>query len=113
MRRRPVVILGVDPPVVGQVRCSFGEDPARVELSGEIDMACDDQFDLAHRALAARRPTDVVVDLAGVVFFGAAGLRFLAELIQALTPTGHTVQVVNPSRSAARLLDITGFAVHR
>ncbi|MGM1062688.1 STAS domain-containing protein [Saccharothrix sp. Mg75] len=107
------MILDVDPPVVGQVRCSSDGDETLVELSGEIDMACDDQFTLALRALADRPPADVVVDLGGVTFFGAAGLRFVAEVRQVLARTGRDLRIANPSRAATKLLDITGLAARR
>ncbi|MET9486569.1 STAS domain-containing protein [Nocardia sp. NPDC006630] len=78
-------------------------------MYGEVDLTTEPQLNDAHRELARLAPDDVVLDLAGVTFFGCVALRLVVRLTAQLSLTGHKLIIQTPSRSAQRLLELTGF----
>lgn len=84
-----------------------GDSTSRVTIHGDLDLATGPRL-LAgtERALSdGLRPT-VVVDLAGITFVDARGLRALIGLRDRLTDSGRTVQMANPSRQVRRLVGL-------
>jgi anti-sigma B factor antagonist len=69
-----------------------------VELGAVVNAAIDEGHD------------SVVLDLAAVDFFGAAGLGVIAALARRLQPLGGGVTVRGPSAMVRRLLDISSLA---
>jgi anti-anti-sigma factor len=78
-----------------------------LHVSGELDLATLAGLQTAIDAAAARVPTDgrVVLELAGVRFIDAAGLRLLLDSAQRRQPA---VVLRSPSAPVRRLFDVTG-----
>ncbi|MFF0493510.1 STAS domain-containing protein [Nocardia sp. NPDC004068] len=96
-------------PQPGEVRCFLQEPLPRVVMRGEIDMTTEPQLSAAYRELALLPPTDIVLDLGEVTFFGCVALRLVVQLTARLTPTDHKLLIPSPSRPARRLLELAGF----
>jgi anti-anti-sigma factor len=81
--------------------------PPMLKIDGEIDLATTDELGAALDRALATAP-DVVVDLEGVTFIGAAGVRVFITAAAALNGSGP-LRFVN-ARRLAWLLDVTGLA---
>ncbi|UGT43220.1 STAS domain-containing protein [Nocardia yamanashiensis] len=82
---------------------------ANAVCTGEIDCATADQLYIAVIGLLTDHTTEIVeIDLSGVTFFGAAGLRVLARLQDAARTHAKTVRVDRISPTVRRVLDLTG-----
>jgi anti-anti-sigma factor len=81
-------------------------DPPVLEVDGEIDLASADELRTAlEEALASDPSTEV--DLSGVSFFDAAGLRILLQV--ASGRNGHgPLALRNPPRGVTWILEIVG-----
>lgn len=77
--------------VTGEVD-EYNIDPARTELCRQL----------------ALHPNALVLDLAGVTFFGSAGLALLVETYQVAAGQGTVVAVVAPQRAVLRPMQVTG-----
>jgi anti-anti-sigma factor len=80
-------------------------DPPVLQVDGEIDMSTAEQLRIALENALAADPT-VVVDMAGVTFCDAAGLRVLLQAAASLNGTGP-LTLLNAAR-VKRLLEIVG-----
>src|SRR3954466_7042432 len=80
----------------------------RLEVGGEIDLATIGALRDHLAALVASGTGDVDVDMAGVEFCDATVLRVLLAARQTLEAGGRPLQVISPSASTARLLQLTG-----
>ena len=80
-------------------------DPSVLQVDGEVDISTADQL---RRALEDALATDpgVVIDMAGVTFFDAAGLRVVLTMAASLNGSGP-LKLVNASR-VARVLELVG-----
>jgi len=77
-----------------------------VYIHGDIDIqTIDIMTDLAAQAIGLQ-PNRVVLDLAGVTFFSAAGLAALHRIRDDTAGAGITFQLRNLSRPVRRLLEI-------
>lgn len=77
--------------------------PARLAVTGEIDVATVDHFDHAVRMAAAQVPS-FVIDLSAATFIGAAGVRVL------FAHRTHVIAVVAaPNSIIARALSLAGY----
>lgn len=77
-------------------------------ISGDIDMAVEDELDAALRACAheaARRGAMVRIDLSAVEFMDSAGLRSLMRLH---IDHGAVTRIVSVSGPVARLFEVAG-----
>src|SRR5690242_722063 len=79
----------------------------RLELSGEIDMAREDELAELRNAFEASGRSTAIVDLSQVTFLDTTGLAFLVELQGIAHGRGGTVVLHDPSRTLIRLLEIT------
>jgi anti-sigma B factor antagonist len=85
-----------------------GEGHCRqVIVCGEFDMCGEPLFTQAIAQVALDRPEHVVVDLAGVTFFGAAGVAALLTARETIATTGGQLFIRSPSRIIRRVLRIT------
>jgi anti-sigma B factor antagonist len=80
---------------------------AVAHLSGDLDMTGD------HGLIERLRPIatagrDLVVDLAGIDFFGTAGLWALDELNRHALAAGGSIRLSAPPAPVRRLLAVTG-----
>jgi anti-anti-sigma factor len=85
-----------------------GHEVPRIVLAGEIDMIASERLEAALAWTASRPPSDVVVDVGGVTFFGSVGVNFLARLALRIRPFGHAVRVVSAGRVVTHPLEVCG-----
>jgi anti-sigma B factor antagonist len=89
--------------------CTVDIDDDRVvaHLNGELDMTTVHPLvdRLQPLATAGR---DLVIDLAGISFFGTAGLIALDELARHATAAGGSVRLCQPSALVWRVLAVSG-----
>lgn len=91
-----------------QVRLVSRADVDMIALDGELDMVtCPDVLDRLHaRATAGRH---LVIDLAGVVFFGAAAMTLMQTLHLAATGAGGSCRLVKVPPHIYRVMTLVGF----
>lgn len=83
-------------------------DVAAITISGELDLSTAPMLtDLVDR-VAADHPDRVVIDMAGVTFFCAAGLTALLRAHNTVSAAGGRLILRAPSRQTQRILTITG-----
>ena len=82
-------------------------DPPVLQVDGEIDLATADQLRAALEKALSAHP-NVVVDMAGVSFFDAAGLRVVLQLAQARNGNGP-LTLLN-ARRVAWVLELIGLS---
>jgi anti-anti-sigma factor len=78
-----------------------------VEVIGELDLASAHLLTDCVDRIAGDRPDRVVLDLTGVSFFCADGLRALLHARDTVTGTGGQLLLRAPSANARRVLDLT------
>jgi anti-anti-sigma factor len=86
----------------------MADDAEVITLVGEVDMSRSAELRTAVDAFRNSSATDVVVDVAGVSFFGSEGIGFLVRLFMEAKNRGGTVTLLNPSAAIIRLISITG-----
>lgn len=80
---------------------------AAITVCGEVDLSTAPLLtDLVERVVA-EHPDRVVIDLANVTFFGAAGLNALLQAYEIVSATGAQLLLRAPSRPTKRILTIT------
>jgi anti-anti-sigma factor len=82
-------------------------DPPVLQVDGEIDISTADQLRAALEQAVSANP-NVVVDMAGVTFFDAAGLRAVLQVAASQNGKGP-VTLVN-ARRVAWVLDLVGLS---
>jgi anti-sigma B factor antagonist len=82
-------------------------DPPVLQVAGEIDLSTADQLRTALQEALAADPK-VVVDMAGVTFFDAAGLRVVLQLAASRDGAGP-LELLNAPR-VARILELVGLS---
>jgi anti-sigma B factor antagonist len=82
-------------------------DPPVLQVAGEIDLSTADQLQTALQEALAADPK-VVVDMAGVTFFDAAGLRVVLQLAASRDGAGP-LELLNAPR-VARILELVGLS---
>ena len=84
-------------------------DVACLHVSGDVDMASSAALSNAIRtALTAPGVKRVLVDLNKVTFLDSTGINTLVQAHERAGDQAVRLQVVNPSRTALRVLDLTG-----
>ena len=87
----------------------LARDVICLSVSGDVDMAGSPALDSAiQEALTAPGVKRVLVDLSKVTFLDSMGINTLVQSHQRAVDQDITVQVVNPSTMALRVLDLTG-----
>ncbi|MBE3008103.1 STAS domain-containing protein [Microbispora sp. NEAU-D428] len=81
----------------------------RIVACGEIDMSTSGRlFSGVLEVLRRQRPSRIEVDLAGVTFLDASGVRALLMSQTAAAEAGCRLTLIKPSRMAYRVLEIVG-----
>ena len=80
----------------------------RIMLDGELDTATAPALDVSVRPSAEAGGTDLVIDLAGLLFCDCAGLALFLRWQSLTAVTGGALSLAAPSRILRRLLAITG-----
>ena len=83
---------------------------ARMTVEGEVDVLTAPDFRRGLEQALEMADSGVDVDLSGATFFGSEGVNALARALKQANERGLRLQVCNPSRIAARVLQITGLA---
>ncbi|GHC79733.1 anti-sigma factor antagonist [Nocardiopsis terrae] len=80
-----------------------------VRVHGEVDLATADHLrDRLLQAAEASRCDCLIVDMSGLGFFDASGVRALVSVYQVLTRQGRHVVLAEPAPIAERVLDALG-----
>ncbi|GAA1758904.1 MULTISPECIES: STAS domain-containing protein [Streptomonospora] len=84
------------------------DDGVVLALSGEVDMATEDQFHQAVRAAVDARPQErLVLDFSRLAFIDSSGLRVLIQAHKAAKGAGGSLAVAAASERIARILHVT------
>src|SRR5436190_22317215 len=81
-------------------------DPPTLKVAGELDVSTADQLDLALASALSADPR-VVVDMADVTFFDAAGVRVLLHYAASRNGTGP-LTIHDASPRVVRILELLG-----
>jgi anti-anti-sigma factor len=85
-------------------------------VAGDVDADSAPELVAAVQQLAGDRPVRLVLDLAGVTFFGAAGLHALLDAQRLVTAASGRLVLRDPSPMTCRVLDALNawkpFTVH-
>ncbi|MHB1534915.1 MAG: anti-sigma factor antagonist [Acidimicrobiales bacterium] len=129
-RRSSKAVTGTGPPPVGPgtreeqnemasehgaleslaVTVSFIGGRSLVAVRGEVDVASAPQLGAILDAVVQIGHPELVLDLAGMAFMDAAGLRVIASAAARLPRAAGGLTIRSPSALVARMLDITGLA---
>jgi anti-sigma B factor antagonist len=82
-------------------------DPSVLQVDGEIDLSTADQLRTALEEALSTDP-NVVIDMAGVTFFDASGLRAILQVAASANGAGP-LPLIN-SRREARVLELVGLS---
>lgn len=77
-------------------------------LSGEVDAHTAPQLADHFESLPGGAEGALVIDMAAVTFMDSSGLRVLIELNRRASEAGTSLTVRAPSRSVARIIEISG-----
>ncbi len=77
-------------------------------LSGEVDAHTAPQFEERFDPLPTPIGDALVIDMSGVSFMDSSGLRVLIELNRRVGEAGASMTVRAPSRSVAKIIEISG-----
>jgi anti-anti-sigma factor len=78
-----------------------------VVITGGVDLASADDAARALETARREQPGDLTVDLSGVDFIDASGLKPLLDAHRALSDEGRNLALRAPSAAVLRLLQIT------
>lgn len=101
-------ITPADPLAGFAATLTFSGHRAVLGVLGEVDLASAPELAAVMHAVIDRGHTDVVVDLAGTDFMGAAGLGVIATTGGRLRSFGGGLTIRSRSAMVARMLDLTG-----
>jgi anti-anti-sigma factor len=77
-------------------------------MSGEIDLAWEEEHRADIQGFLWDCPPRLLVDLTAVSFMDCRGLAFLAACVRATSPRNGEVTVLNPTRLIKREMSIVG-----
>jgi anti-sigma B factor antagonist len=95
-------------PPSAHLRTGTSANPAVVDVAGEIDAATAPHLSAILEQLPTS--TDLVVDLSGVDFMGAAGVTLLLRLRRRLLDDGSTLQLTGATPVIRRVIDVLHLA---
>jgi anti-sigma B factor antagonist len=79
-----------------------------ISVSGELDLAGVDLVDEEMQRVAAGNERRIVLDLSGLEFIDATGIRLLIDLASRSRRKGSPVYLAHKSDAVQRMLDLTG-----
>jgi len=86
-------------------------NPQRVQVSGDLDLARGDELELRVRPML-ERGAQVAIDLRDVEFADSSGLGALLVLNQIAEDVGASLVLLDPSPELVSVLDLTGTTEH-
>lgn len=98
------------PPPLGvfHVVISNGASHGVAQLRGELDLATAPPLEQLLDQLRGDGHRQITLDLAGLEFLGAAGLRVFVRADQALRAAGGRLVLTRPNRTTRHILAVTG-----
>ena len=81
-----------------------------VRVHGEVDALTVPVLETALLAELDARPELLVVDLAGVTWFGVSGLITLVDVQEVAAATGSSVRIAGAAPSVRRLVELAGLS---
>jgi len=81
---------------------------ARLDLSGEMDIACEDAFAAAVEDSLAEATAELVVDLSELSFIDSSGIRMLVELWKRARKCGLDLSIVQGAGQVRRTMEVAG-----
>jgi anti-sigma B factor antagonist len=104
-------VTTVDVPSEGfAVTVSFEGSRAVLGVRGEVDFFRASDLGALLHAVIAQSHRSVVIDLAGLAFIDASGLRVIADGANHLRKSGGKLTVRSPSAMFRRIVEITGLS---
>jgi anti-sigma B factor antagonist len=85
-----------------------GDDPLRIVVRGELDVATAPQLREGLQAAAERGAQEMVLDASGLDFIDSVGIGLLVAQKRRALSEGRTFGVVAPSANVAGLIDMMG-----
>lgn len=103
-----------DPSASFAVGLSFADGSAVLAVRGELDRLSAPELDCVLSAVIDRGHRDVVLELSGLAFMDAAGLRVVSDCSRRMGPMHGSLTLRSPPDLVRRMLDITALkaAVH-
>jgi anti-sigma B factor antagonist len=81
-----------------------------IELSGDVDMSTAHLITELVTRVSEKHPSQVILDMTDVSFFGAAGITALLHARRTTKDSGGELLLRHPSRITMRILTTTGAA---
>ncbi|MDQ1659929.1 MAG: anti-sigma factor antagonist [Cryptosporangiaceae bacterium] len=91
-----------------KIHCVLGEDPARIVMSGDIDLLVTPALESVLQALAAQPAASAITDLRPATILSCAGVRFLYELAGQCARRRGRLEVLVVPGPVTRILDVLG-----
>ncbi len=85
-----------------------GDDPLRIVVRGELDVATAPQLREGLQAAAERGAQEMVLDASGLDFIDSVGIGLLVAQKRRALSEGRTFGVVAPSANVAGLIEMMG-----
>jgi anti-sigma B factor antagonist len=90
-----------------EVSCAGTEERVLLGLRGELDMSSAPVLTRKLKAVARRRPKEIVLDLGELSFMDVTGLRVILDAARRARRDGGTLAIANPLPHIIRLLELT------
>ena len=91
-----------------EIQCDLTEDRARVNLTGELDLASVPRLQEAVEKLLAQGARSVIIDLGRLTFMDSSGLRLFVALSNRAAGEGWSLGLLRPPDPALTIFRITG-----
>ena len=95
---------------VFDIHWSQVDGQARVRFIGELDMAAVEQAHDEATEVLDRTAGALVVDLSGLTFCDASGIRLLLQLDAETKGRGRTMVLLHPTPFLSRVFDVVGIS---
>jgi anti-anti-sigma factor len=91
-----------------EIQSELLQDGARVNVTGELDLATAPRLAEAVQALLAKDTRSILIDLGRLSFIDSSGLRLFIALSDRATAEGWSLGLIRPSEQALSVFQITG-----
>ncbi len=85
----------------------WDKDLATLVLEGELDVTSAPEAEWCLAGILSKHPSRLVMDLAGLTFMDAQGIKLIARARRGL-PGGRSLVICGPNPSVRRVLTVTG-----
>jgi anti-sigma B factor antagonist len=91
-----------------EIHSDLEADTARIAVVGELDIATGPQLEQEARAMLARQPRELIIDLSRLTFIDSSGLRLFIALNDDASADGWALRLTRPPEAALTIFRITG-----